>query len=130
MALNKPKLGKDGIKNLAKRIMANEVYTDRYLPNPEMMGMVFMPLMLMEKEDLLDIQKNNPAMIYADYKDALPRSINGQPMFTEISFVWDKGECSAVLLQCQKIKNVMDGEPKKETPIDDRQLAFDQEKID
>jgi hypothetical protein len=78
------------IRELALGIFRQEIFTDRHIAptDQHITGSIFMPLSLMSKKQLLDLQrKQRPGMIYAKMRNAGPRSINGYPMFMEISLV-------------------------------------------
>lgn len=81
------------LKSLALMIMTNKVFTSGHLTGQEiengMLPHVFMPLLFMDSDDPIKekLSKNEIGLIYADMDDAMPRSINGLPMFMRCSFL-------------------------------------------
>ena len=84
-----PALSEDAVKNLAERILKNEIFTDHQVRDQDLVPSIFMPLAFMgdDPEMCGALKKNPPGMIYAEMKDAAPRSINGYPMFFSCSFL-------------------------------------------
>lgn len=80
------RLSAEEIKNLALGIIHGEVFTDRHVPGhmTGMMSMLFMPLAFSNDIDWI---VENVGTIYAYYKDALPRAINGFPVFMTMGLV-------------------------------------------
>lgn len=74
------------LRQLAMDIAENKVFTDRHLQQHEynLINMIFMPLGLMDKETLMKFLTPPPGMIYEYYSEALPRGINGLPMFSSV----------------------------------------------
>jgi hypothetical protein len=98
-----PRLPKDRINELALGIHHGTIYTDHQLNNPEMTGMVFMPLLFMKEPERKKLLAHPPALIYAHMKDAFPRSVNGHPMFGAIGFVW-KADLKLIAAKLDKLK--------------------------
>ena len=72
---------KEELRQLAVDIADGKVYTNRHLPNPEMVNSVFLLIGLgglhqHHKDDIDSI-----GLIYEYLSEAGPRSINGQPQF-------------------------------------------------
>lgn len=78
----------DELKQLAWDIYGGAVFTDRHLGRPEDITMVFMVLGMMERKQLLQLQrKDRPGMFYEYLSAAGPRSINGMPMFFSVQLL-------------------------------------------
>lgn len=72
------------ISNLAKDIAMNKVFTSDHIPGNQVdniLGMVFMPVVLGAYSDLSDEAKKDIGFIYEYIDKAGPRSINGFPIF-------------------------------------------------
>jgi hypothetical protein len=82
-------LTEEQIKELALGIFRNEIFTDRHIDPqdaPSMLRSVFMPLGFLGRKEILHMQrKQRPGLFYARMDKAGPRSINGYPMFFELS---------------------------------------------
>lgn len=78
------------LKQIAKDLYAGKIFTDRHLKQHEMsmLNFVFMPLAFLnekEKEEFRATAKAGQFGLIYEYIDkALPRSINGLPMFTSM----------------------------------------------
>lgn len=80
------------VKVLAERILKNEIFTDHQVRDQNLVPNIFLTVALMgnDPEACGAFKKNPPGMIYAEMKDAAPRSINGYPMFFSCSFLSHK----------------------------------------
>jgi len=80
------------VKILAERILKNEIFTDHQVRDQGLVPSIFMPVAFIgdDPEACGAFKKNPPGMIYAEMKDAAPRSINGYPMFFSCSFLSQK----------------------------------------
>jgi len=82
------------VKILAERILKNEIFTDHHVREREqdLVPRIFMTVAFIgnDPEACGAFKKNPPGMIYAEMKDAAPRSINGYPMFFSCSFLSQK----------------------------------------
>lgn len=75
------------VKKLAKDIYTGLVFTDMHLNNPVNLPRVFMPLALLNKEQMDEFKGNLPGMIYEYMDRAGPMSIDGMPMFLSFRFL-------------------------------------------
>lgn len=64
------------LKDIAKDIYRNNIFTDWHIENPEDIKLSFMILRFMEKEDFEDV-----GLVYEYMSKAGPRSVNGLPTF-------------------------------------------------
>lgn len=96
----------DVLNQLAKDIVAGQVYTDRHLPDEEAAFMVFMPLALMGDEAMAKFAEQSPGMIYEHLDKAGPRSINGLPVFMSFQYL-NVEDAKRVLQKCQKLDKAM-----------------------
>lgn len=76
-----PNQADEDLKKLAVDLYEGRIYTDRHLPANQTAGMVFMPLILGAFADWSDEEKKQVGMIYEYIDKALPRGVNGQPIF-------------------------------------------------
>lgn len=76
------------LKELAVKIHRNEVFTSLQVPKHDeyLLPMIFMPLTLMKQSQIRELKRQGAHMLYADMKDALPRGINGYPIFGSMGF--------------------------------------------
>lgn len=77
------------LKQIAVDIFDSKIFCDRHIPKEEFerIRQVFMPIILgafkdMSVEEFMDI-----GLIYEYYSKALPRGINGMPMFTSLQIL-------------------------------------------
>jgi hypothetical protein len=77
------------LKQLAKDIITGLVFTSNHLPqdDPRLLGIVFMPLVMMNDEQQKDFVAKNPGMVYEYLDKAGPREMNGYPMFMSFQFI-------------------------------------------
>jgi hypothetical protein len=82
----------DELKQIAKDISTNLIFTDRHIPSEsrsQMLPMVFMPLAIGGKA-IDDMIENKVDTIYEYYSKAMPRSINGYPMFPSLCILGEE----------------------------------------
>lgn len=97
---------KHDLKEIAKGIHKGEIFTSKHLrPNesPDILGMVFMPLIMMNNEQRQEMIDNKAAVFFSYMKDAGPRSINGYPIFWSVSYLTD-AEWLKVLQYLKKLE--------------------------
>ena len=83
---------KHDLKEIAKGIHKGEIFTSQHIsPNEasNILGMVFMPLMLMGEADRQQMIVQKATVFFAYNKDAGPRSINGYPIFMSVNWLND-----------------------------------------
>jgi len=76
----------DELKQLAKDIHGNRVFTIRHIRPQDLsrlLGMVFMPLSLMNDKHMDDLTEKlgEKGMVYEYLSEAGPRAVNGYPVF-------------------------------------------------
>jgi len=79
----------DQLKQLAKDIHTGLVFTNNHIPpdDPMALGIVFMPLVMMNDQQQKEFEEKQPGMVYEYLDKAGPRSMNGLPMFTSLQFI-------------------------------------------
>lgn len=97
----KPMTDKE-VKQLAEDMFKGLVFTDRHIRVKEELLSVFMALVLMSEEQMEDIRKNPPGMIYEYMEKAGPRAINGNPTFLSFRMI-GKDDAKKVLERYNKI---------------------------
>lgn len=75
------KLTTKEVNKLVRDIIENSVFTDRHIGAGGDMGMIFMGMLFLNDVQSKAFRDNPPGMIYAYYKDQMPRSCNGYPCF-------------------------------------------------
>jgi hypothetical protein len=78
------------LRKLAAEIVDNVVFTNRHirLQDKEMLGMIFLPIMLGDSRVIATVRA--AGLIYEYYDKALPRSCNGYPFFMSFDSVLAK----------------------------------------
>ncbi len=75
------------LKELAVGCYRGDVFTSLQVRDAQDLGMVFMPLMLMNPVQRKDTVENKPFMYYSFMKDAFPTGVNGYPCFGSVAFL-------------------------------------------
>jgi len=94
------RMKKEDLKRLACDMNKGLVFTDRDVQPPRMVTSVFMPLIFMDADKKWS---NQVGLIYEYYDKALPRGINGMPMFMSMRVV-PKEDMSALIEYVQKYR--------------------------
>ena len=75
----------DELKGIAKDLWAGKIFSDRHInslkDDPNVLGMVFMPMVFMSNETRKKLSNLKVSFIYEYLSKASPRSINGMPVF-------------------------------------------------
>ena len=98
-----PSQSEEALTQLAKDIAMNLVFTSDHIHRNEwdnILGMVFMPIVLGAFSDYSEEARKDIGMIYEYYDKAGPQAINGYPIFFSFAivnvkdrqFVWEKVE--------------------------------------
>lgn len=69
------------IKAIALDMIGNRIFTSDQCKTSEGLGMVFLPIAMCDEVTRADMIAKNYSFFYEDYSQALPRGINGMPMF-------------------------------------------------
>lgn len=83
-------LSNKDIAKLALEIYRGEIFTDRHIREGEgqdVLGMIFMPLIMMNDDQRQELIDNPPGLVYEYRASAGPRAINGYPMFSSCRFL-------------------------------------------
>lgn len=81
------------LRKLALDIRGGAVFTSAQVhPSeaPDILHMVFIPLAFMEKKDLVKMRKDKIMVVYEYLDKALPRSVNGYPIFASMNLILEK----------------------------------------
>jgi hypothetical protein len=105
---NKKRTNKE-LKELALAITTGAVFTDAQVKpqDKHLLSMIFMPLLFMAKEQWAEMAQKNIGALYAEYSDAMPRSINGYPIFTQVSIL-SKTDTAKVTAYIKAIRGAVD----------------------
>lgn len=95
------------IKKLANDMYKGLIFSDRHIQNPDDMSRVFMPLVLLEKEQTEELKVNDPGMIYEYIDKAGPMAINGMPMFCSFRFL-SQEDAKKVMEKYLQIKDAIE----------------------
>jgi hypothetical protein len=72
------------IKKLAHDLVTNQIFMSDQCRRPEEVSMVFMPLLFLDAAALETLKKDDIVHFYEYNAKALPRGINGMPMFSSM----------------------------------------------
>ena len=95
------------IKKLADDMYKGLVFTDRHIQNPDDVSRVFIPLVLLKKEQIEELNVDSPGLIYEYMNNAGPMSINGMPMFCSFRFL-SQEDAKKVMEKYLQIKNAIE----------------------
>lgn len=101
----------DEVKDLATRILNNEIFTSQHIAPGDvesLMRMIFMPLGFMDRKAVLEMKrKQRPGMFWAPMASAGPRAINGYPIFFELHMVSEE-DTIRVWSKFKELKEALD----------------------
>ena len=72
------------IKAIAMDMIGNRIFTSDYCETIEEVGMVFLPVAMCDEAARADMIAKDYTCFYEEYSKALPRGVNGLPMFTSM----------------------------------------------
>lgn len=78
------------LRELAQGIAEGRVFTDWHLHTDteiDLLQIIFMPLALMSEDQFESFKAKEPYLLYEYMSAALPRGINGYPVFTSIQYL-------------------------------------------
>lgn len=104
-----PSLKKSELSKLSKDIALDKVFCSFYIPESQqknLLGMVFMPLLLGATSDMSKEQIDDIGFVYEYYDKSGPRSINGYPIFFSCGFV-SKTDAKRIMNKVSKIKKAI-----------------------
>jgi len=71
----------EDLKRLAKDMVGNQIFCSDQIPKHERLTLVFPIVAMMDKGAHRQMKKHNVVHVYEYYNKALPRGVNGLPMF-------------------------------------------------
>jgi hypothetical protein len=74
-------LSDERIKEIGIDLYKGLIFTSLQVQNPSDIGMVFMPILLMDENQMAEFKELKPFVIFEYFDKAGPRSINGYPIF-------------------------------------------------
>ena len=104
-----PSLKKSELSKLSKDIALDKVFCSCFIPDSQqnnLLGMVFMPLLLGATNDMSKEQIDDIGFVYEYYDKAGPRCINGYPMFFSCGFV-SKADAKKIGNKVSRIKKII-----------------------
>jgi hypothetical protein len=96
------------LTEIAKKIHSGAIFSSMSVhPNDtHLLGSIFMPLLFAGEELREAWKKDTPHLVFCDMSKAMPRGINGYPMFAECAFL-SKTEFEFVQDKLKKIEEAM-----------------------
>lgn len=97
------------LTELARQLYRGEIFTSTQVRKEDLssISMIFLPLAFAADVLRETIANQKPEVVYAKMNDALPRGINGYPMFTSCAF-FNKAEWDFVYDKFLAIKKAME----------------------
>ena len=75
----------DELKQIARDVLAGRIYSDKDVPDPSMIHLVFVPLVFLSLRQVMAMRRQTETgtmfMLYEYVDKAGPRTVNGQPVF-------------------------------------------------
>jgi len=95
------------IKEVARGIATGQVFTDRHVPEHERnnLPMIFMPIAL---GAMNDVDLKSLGLLYENLSEALPRSVNGMPIFGSFKML-NKKDAEMAFDMAMRMRKAMDG---------------------
>jgi hypothetical protein len=94
------------IKDIALGWMGGSIFTSHNL-KPEEMSMVFMVTMFLDDEGIEGMKTDNITLLYEDLAKALPRGVNGKPMFMSAKML-NQSDHQRLLDTVKKLQEAID----------------------
>jgi hypothetical protein len=94
------------LKELALGLDHGRYFSSAHCRKPEDVGLVFLPLAMADDALTADLQRMEVTFVYEDLSKALPRSINGMPMFLSMQFL-NKADHQRLRTIKQKIEEAL-----------------------
>ena len=101
-----PNMPKAELSQVAKDIAGNLIFTSNHLSDPNLIGNVFMPLILGGLSSYSEDQIKDIGFVYEYYKEAGQMSINGNPIFFSCRIV-SKHDAKIIWEKVKKIQKVL-----------------------
>lgn len=101
------RMSDDKIKELAQDLYKGIIFTNMHVKNPEDVPRVFVPMMMLDKEQIEEFNKNPPGMIYEYMDQAGHLGINGMPMFMSFRML-NQEDTGKVIKKYNEIKKAIE----------------------
>ena len=95
------------LKNVAIGIHSGTIFCDRQVQDENLLGNVFMPILLGALSEWTEEEAKEIGMIYEDLSEAGPRGINGYPIFMSCKMM-NRKDAETVLMMVQKLRSSQD----------------------
>jgi len=108
-AIEWPPMSDDDLRSFINGVADGRIFTSVQIQEPNMIGHVFMPLLFgaLGRYNVESIK--TIGVFYENYDQALPRSINGYPMFTSMRMMnvtnWERTK-KAILAEQERRKSI------------------------
>lgn len=101
--LDLPRLGDDELRKFVVDVLAGRVFTSAQVRDQSLISMIFMPLALGALHEYVPESLLIIGVLWEYLEQALPRGINGYPMFTSVRMMhrldWDRARKALILEQ-------------------------------
>lgn len=87
IANSKRKISDEMLFQIAQDIHSGKIFTDRQIQDKNMFSMVFPVMTMMDDKARKEMANDPPSMVFEYYDKALPRGVNGYPMFMSCQLV-------------------------------------------
>lgn len=105
--MKEPKTDEE-LKQIALDIYSGKIFSDRDCPDEHSVRTVFMPLALMDNEQLQELVNDKAAFIYEYLDKAGPMACNGMPMFLSFKYLAED-DLEKVISYYDKITAAVEG---------------------
>lgn len=95
------------IREIAQGMYRGEIFTSMQISGNTSLEMVFMPLIFMNEMQLRDIQESNIVHFFAYMSEAMPRSINGNPIFSSC-YMLNQTDTNKVIEKYNSLKEAVE----------------------
>ena len=79
-----PRMSDEKLRDFVVGVLNGSLYTSAQIRDPSLIPMVFLPVALGAFKDWSEDQLKEIGVIYAPMTSAMPRSVNGEPIFAEM----------------------------------------------
>jgi len=94
------------LNQLALDLFKGLVYTDRHIADQMMIPRVFLPLSFAGEQQIDEILRNPPGLIYEYMSQASNVAVNGYPMFLSCAFL-SQDETEVVLARYRELREIL-----------------------
>lgn len=104
-----PKMTLDQLRDFVRAYLAGHIFTSAQVREAKDVPSVFLPVLFGAFDDWTPEAKAEIGVLYANMSNALPRALNGNPMFTECRFMhkddWKRASL-AINTEIERLKHI------------------------